>query len=185
MRPAPPLAIVDALVAGQERRLPMDERAFHALYARTAGPLLGYLRRLTGSHAVAEDLMQDAFVRFLTSSAVPDADDHQRHYLFRIATNLARDHFRRAQRQRPMTSGHDVAVAPAASDGDVWARLGGLSTRDRELLLLAYVEGCSHEEIAAITGLMRASVRLLLFRARKRFAAELRAAGLDRVGERS
>jgi RNA polymerase sigma-70 factor (ECF subfamily) len=182
MRPSPPAALVDALIAGRERRLPMDERAFQLFYTRAAGPLLGYLRRLTGSHATAEDLLQEAFVRFLTSSTVPEADDHRRHYLFRIATNLARDHFRRASRQQPLTAAHEVAASSTVSDGDVWSRLNALSTRDRELLLLAYVEGCSHEEIAAITGLMRTSVRLLLFRARKRFAAELRAAGLDRPG---
>lgn len=163
----------------------MDEPAFHLFYARAAGPLLGYLRRLTGSHATAEDLLQESFVRFLTSSAVPDTDDHRRHYLFRIATNLARDHFRRASRQRPLTAAPEPHTMPRVSDGDVWARLNALSPRDRELLLLAYVEGCSHAEIAAITGLMRASIRLLLFRARKRFAIELRAAGLDRPGDAS
>lgn len=152
----------------------MDEPAFAALYARTAGPLYGYLRKLTGNADVAADLAQDAYIRFLSAVRLPHADDHQRHYLFRIATNLARDHFRRQKLDAAAPRGRDY-VAPASEESrDVWTQLGRVSPRDRELLLLAYVEGLSHAEIANVTGLMRASIRPLLFRARRRFAALLR-----------
>lgn len=152
----------------------MDQPAFAMLYARTAGPLCGYLRKLTGNAAVAEDLMQDAYIRFLSAANLPDGDDHQRHYLFRIATNLARDYFRRLKHdeQAPRPASH---VLPPSDDArDVWRQLDRVPPRDRELLLLAYVEGMSHAEIATITGLMRSSVRPLLYRARKRFAAIVR-----------
>ena len=43
---------IDAVMAHSERRL-MDEAAFQAFYSRTAGPVFGYLRRLTGNTAVA------------------------------------------------------------------------------------------------------------------------------------
>ena len=70
-------------------------------------------------------------------------------------------------------------VAPSADPaGALDPILARLSPRDRELLLLAYVEGFTHKEIAGITGLMRASVKPLLFRARQRFAAALRVAGI-------
>jgi RNA polymerase sigma-70 factor, ECF subfamily len=46
--------------------------------------------------------------------------------------------------------------------------------RDRQLLWLAYAEGYSHREIAEVTGLASASIRLLLFRARRKMAALLR-----------
>ena len=39
----------------------MTEPVFLAFYARTAGPVFGYLRRLTGNPSVAEDLLQDAY----------------------------------------------------------------------------------------------------------------------------
>jgi len=55
-----------------------------------------------------------------------------------------------------------------------------LKPRERELLWLAYVEGMNHAEIAGATGLRVLSVRLLLFRARKR-AAGLLLPGLERV----
>ena len=101
---------------------------------------------------------------------------HRRNTLFKIATNLARDYFRRLKyvEQAPRPAAH--VLPPSDDSRDVWRQLERVSPRDRELLLLAYVEGMSHAEIAKITGLMRASVRPLLDRARKRFAAIVRGA---------
>jgi len=177
-------------MAHSERRL-MDEAAFQAFYSRTAGPVFGYLRRLTGNTAVAEDLLQDAYVRFLAASRLPEDDGHRKNYLYRIATNLARDRFRRERcendaggrfSENRMEPG---VFRPRVGESDVWHLLTRLSPRDRELLVLAYVEEMTHKEIAAVTGLMRASVKPLLFRARRRFAAVLGAAGLDPVDRRS
>jgi RNA polymerase sigma-70 factor (ECF subfamily) len=49
--------------------------------------------------------------------------------------------------------------------------------RDRQLLWLAYAEGYSHHEIAEVTGLASASIRLLLFRARRKMARLMRNRG--------
>lgn len=179
-------SFVDALVTERISRLPMTEPVFLEFYARTAGRLNGYLRKLTGDPALAEDLLQEAYLRFLTRARGLENDEHQKNYLFRIATNLARDHFRREQR-RPLAQ--DAGVSHLRQDygqagvfvddgGDVWALLARLSARDRELLLLAYVEGMTHKEISQVTGLMRGSVKPLLFRARRRFAGVLTSAGL-------
>jgi RNA polymerase sigma-70 factor (ECF subfamily) len=51
--------------------------------------------------------------------------------------------------------------------------------RERQLLWLAYAEGYSHREIASITGLASASIRLLLFRARRKIARLLRENAAD------
>lgn len=170
--------LADAFVDDRVHRAPMNESAFLDLYARTAGPLGGYLRRLTRNPAVADDLLQDTYLRFLSQLRVPDDEAHRRNYLFRIATNLARDYFRRERRQEPFDDQPVPSVEPEQHHGDLWAVIGRLSPRDRELLLLAYVEGMTHKEISQVTGLMRASVKPLLFRARRRFAAGLREAGL-------
>jgi RNA polymerase sigma-70 factor (ECF subfamily) len=53
--------------------------------------------------------------------------------------------------------------------------MAGLRQRDRELLWLAYAQGSSHQEIAAALGLKTGSIKLLLFRARRRLADLLRA----------
>lgn len=169
-------SFVDALVTERISRLPMTEPAFLEFYARTAGRLNGYLRKLTGDPSLAEDLLQEAYLRFLTRARGLENDEHQKNYLYRIATNLARDHFRREQR-RPIAQDAGVSL-PVDDGGDVWALLAELSARDRELLLLAYVEGMTHKEISQVTGLMRGSVKPLLFRARRRFAGVLTSAGL-------
>ena len=49
--------------------------------------------------------------------------------------------------------------------------------RDRSLLWLAYVEGCSHREIAEVMGIKPASVKVLLSRARERLAPMLQRGG--------
>lgn len=157
----------------------MDAEAFAALYQRIARPLWAYLARSSSDPALAEDLMQESFVRFLASDRlallVDEGELATRRYLFRIATNLLRDHWRRpgsapldeaSEQQFVLENSSEAAdsnllLAPA---------LAQLRPRDRQLLWLAYAEGCSHREIAAITGLASASVRLLLFRARRRIA---------------
>jgi RNA polymerase sigma-70 factor (ECF subfamily) len=177
-------SFVSALTVEHASRLPMTEPAFQEFYARTAGPLLGYLTRLLGERAGAEDLLQEAYLRFLSAARVPEADDHRRHYLFRIATNLARDLFRRRKTVTFVPLGdHDGgSVDPATDASEMWSALARVTPRDRELLLLAYVEGFSHAEIAQITGLMRASLKPLLFRARKRLARALGAAEASTPG---
>ena len=156
-------------------RLPMNEAAFLEFYARTAGPLMGYLTRLTGDASAAEDALQESYLRLLSAARVPEDEDHRRHYLFRIATNLVRDRFRRARYATlvPLDDRQASGATACGDDAGVWTAMRALSARDRELLVLAYVEGFTHAEIAAITGLMRASLKPLLFRARRRLVRAL------------
>ena len=79
--------------------LHMTEEAFRAFYERTARPLWAYLARATGEPHTADDLLQDAYYRLLRSKVAFDDDDHRRNYLFRIATNLVRDRYRRPTRE--------------------------------------------------------------------------------------
>ncbi len=59
-----------------------------------------------------------------------------------------------------------------------------MKPRERQLLWLAHAEGYSHQEIAEITGLASASIRLLLFRARRKIARLLREPALAHVARR-
>lgn len=157
----------------------MDREAFAAFYLRSARPLWAYLVRVSGDRSLADDLMQESFVRFLTAAPAADGEIACRRYLFRIATNLLRDHWRRP---RPtciddLPEHHFATLDPAAhldSGLLLGPALGRLRPRDRQLLWLAHAENYSHREIAEITGLAAASIRLLLFRARRQMAQQLR-----------
>jgi len=96
-----------------------------------------------------------------------------RSYLFKIATNLLRDRWR--TREVPDTV--SAAAQPCARDAetrtDVRQAFEHLKPRDRQLLWLAHVEGFDHREIARLTGLKVASIRVLLFRARRELASML------------
>ena len=76
-------------------KLSMDATAFRAFYEESAPRLFAYLLRISGERALAEDLLQEAYCRFLATE-LPRMDNAQRRsYLFRVATNLLRDRWRR------------------------------------------------------------------------------------------
>lgn len=164
------------------RSVVMDETAFQSFYDGTARRLRAYLLRCLGDASLADDLLQDAYLRFLRSGLDTDDEDHRRNYLFRIATNLVRDHFRRRRSEYelppdfPGQGGHHRTVELRS---DVSQALEALAPRDRQMLWLAYVEGSSHQEIAKAMGLKTASLKSMLFRARKRLAESLRVLGLQ------
>jgi RNA polymerase sigma-70 factor (ECF subfamily) len=176
------LELRDGLESCAEDRgaaLAMDEERFRAFYDRTASPLLGYLSRLTGDRHAADDLLQETYYRFLRTASLPEDDDHRRHYLFRIATNLVRDGRRRQRTRPPMaaTAVRDDAVAVASDAGERAARradlaraMARLSVRERAMLWLAYAHGSSHREIAAVLGVKPASMKPMLHRARRKLA---------------
>jgi len=158
--------------------LAMDEDAFRAFYDRTSGALWGYLSRISGDRQVADDLLQEAYYRLLKANTAFESENHRRNYLYRIATNLVRDSRRRP---KPLFAEAvemaDIAAPDSHADTesrqDVRRALGRMKPRERALLWLAYANGSSHAEIADVLGLKTASIKLLLFRARRKLAATL------------
>ena len=157
----------------------MDSDRFAAFYERSSKPLWAYLARASGDPSLADDLMQESYVRFLCADAPSDGEVASRRYLFRIASNLLRDHWR-----RPRTLPLDDLPPERSAARDTSAQtdsrltlspaLAQLRPRDRQLLWLAHAENYSHREIAEITGLAAPSIRLLLFRARREMARLLK-----------
>jgi RNA polymerase sigma-70 factor, ECF subfamily len=164
------------LPAAKPGALAMDEASFRAFHEQTARPLLAYLVRACGDRALAEDIWQEAYCRFLTAHAPAMDERRARSYLFQIATNLMRDKWRR-RKEEPLTDDTPEPTSPAPNlEGKIELRQAfqRLKPRERQLLWLAYVEGSNHKEIAACTGVKAASIRLLLFRARRKLADFLR-----------
>ncbi len=176
---------ISNLVAGDAQLLAcapstqMDSEAFAGFYERSARSLWAYLARVSRDPALADDLMQESFIRFLCATHPEDGEVAARRYLFRIATNLLRDHWRRPRSASIEEIPEELFAAKCGSgQADSQAMLGPamaqIRPRDRQLLWLAYAEGYTHHEIAEVTGLASASIRLLLFRARRKVARLLR-----------
>ena len=158
---------------------PLTEAEFAAFHARTSQPLWAYLRRISGDPALADDVLQESYLRLLRHPPAPDRDERERKaYLFQIATNLMRDRWRARERERSALERLLSFWSPRTerSGGlslDMGAALDRLPPRDRALLCLAHVEGFDHREIAKFLGLQESSVRVILFRARKKLEKEL------------
>jgi RNA polymerase sigma-70 factor (ECF subfamily) len=95
---------------------------------------------------------------------------------------LTYDYFRRNSREikrqislQPTSLSEESAYEPFAAESEIAHVFDKLKMQERSLLWLAYVEGHQHDEIAKMLGLKPLSVRVLLFRARRKLAALLEA----------
>lgn len=159
------------------------DRWVAALVRAHRAPLCRYLTRFTGDPDLAEDLVQETFVRLRER---PPADRAEpRRWLYTVATNLARDAHRVARRRAELVAGAGgrlpLAEAPLdpaalAERGEQRARvraaLAALNERDRTVLLMRE-EGFRHREIAEAVGTTTKSVGTLIARALDRMADAL------------
>jgi len=167
-------------LAAREAWAPAEIERFYGLVARD---LWAYLVATTGDRSLADDVAQESFVRLFAAAVLFESDEHRRRYLYRIATNLVRDH-QRAARKRPSAPVEEIDRAPGpngipgrtpnpAALIDVRRALLHMKPRERELLWLAHIEEYSHQEIAGLLGLGSSSVKVMLFRARRKLAGFL------------
>jgi RNA polymerase sigma-70 factor (ECF subfamily) len=175
-----------ALAAANAEAPSVTQAEFESFYRETARPFWAYLRRICGDRALADDLAQEAYLRFCRAR-VPASRSEWKAYLYRIGTNLAADWWRHAGRRGSSGIEH-ASTQPSSEDRDSEAdairrreldrAFSSLKPRERALLWLAYVEGLDHREIAKALGLSRASVRVLLFRARRKIGELLERKGI-------
>lgn len=151
--------------------------------------LLRYLFQLTDDAGLAQDIVQEGYLRLLEREGMPD---NPRGWLFRVATNLVRDRAsverrrRELDRKRPQRNGPRRPDAEAEARerlGDVWRALYRLSRRDRALLLLR-AQGFDYREIAEAVEIAPGSVGPLTGRALEKLNAELSSLEDDPGGRR-
>lgn len=160
-----------------------DGAALGELYRRLSGGLCRHAARMLHDEAAARDVVQEAFLRALTSIAQTRPELHFRAWVYRITINLCLRELTARVRAVP----DDVERRSAPPEGSapdrgelqrgraraVEAALAALPERQRQLLLLREVEELRYEELAEVLGLSLANVKVSLHRARTRFAAEL------------
>jgi RNA polymerase sigma-70 factor (ECF subfamily) len=153
------------------------EREFRRLFDAHHPRLFRYLDRLSGEPDLANDLVQETFVRLYRRGSLPDSPEA---WLITVAMNLFRNaKAKRTRRRGLLTRARAQAVladAPATDDAAgatderlrVRVALERLRDRERQLLLL-HTEGYRYSEIAGALDLNEASVGTLLARARRAF----------------
>jgi RNA polymerase sigma factor (sigma-70 family) len=164
------------------------EEAFLALEA----PLLAYALRLLKVPAMAQDTVQEAFMRLHADfSAVRDP----RRWLFRTVHNLALNQHRRDGKVIPLHPAPGAAASPAHDPADpqpspddyvarlehiglVRLSLGALDERSRELVRLKFDDDLSYKEMSLRTGLTVGHVGYLLHHALKVIETELAKSGV-------
>jgi RNA polymerase sigma-70 factor (ECF subfamily) len=166
-----PYAVVTANTGS---RAALAEQLFTANYPKLAG----WVRRLVDDDETAHEIASEAFVRLLSKWTSPDKLDNPQSYLFMIATNLVRDHWRKAERERRamrnVTAGSDPEPSTnPAQDVDVRELIAGLPTKLRDPFLLHYYAGFGVKEIAALVKRPEGTVKADLYHARARLKEAL------------
>ena len=162
-----------------------EPAAFDAVFAAYRRRVFGYLVRMTRRRDVAEDLLQETFLRLAQHARGLRADSSLRAWLFAVAHRLVVS-WSRARAVRAQLAGElparepesDArspldAVADSQAQRALERALGELSPQFREVALLVGVEGLSPAEAADILGVRGDLVRQRLARARAQLAAAL------------
>ena len=151
------------------------------LFRRHHDELFRYVTRLTGDADVAADAVQEAFARMIAN---PPADVQPRAWLYRVATNHARESLRNRQRRETLALGAADRLSPEPlAEADVMTQgneaierarqaLHGLNEKECTILLMR-AEGFAHREIADAVGSTTGSIGTMIARALTKAAANL------------
>lgn len=146
-----------------------DADTFNAIMDEYQQPIYYYIIRMVGDQTDAEDLTQETFVKAYTEREKFRGDASIKTWLYRIASNLAKNHLRwRSVRnflsldnQYPVLSTTDESEEfdTPAREKELLGYLQSLSPRQRSVFILKYFNGLSHKEIGRILGISEGSSR--------------------------
>ena len=148
-------------VGGVAERVPVValSATFEDVYRSRYRPLLKLAFVLSGSHAVAEDLVQEAFLAAYRKWDSVSQYQFPEAWLRRVVVNKAHSRLRRsyaeAQAKSRWSAGRTTQVTLAEPTTDFWNHVRSLSKRQCQALALFYLEGCSVTEIAEALGALR------------------------------
>ncbi|GAC1545047.1 MAG: SigE family RNA polymerase sigma factor [Acidimicrobiales bacterium] len=139
---------------------PAPEGSFEEFYRAQYEPMLRLAYLLTQSHAVAEDLVQDSFIRIHPRWGTLDTPVA---YLRRTVANACYSFHRRRKREAAPAGAAPPRRAPPHDE--MWDALAALAPRRRAVLVLRYYLDLSEAEIAATIGCRPGTVKSLTSRA--------------------
>jgi len=168
-----------------------DGVSFAALLDKHRSPLVHFLWRMVGNHAVAEELAQDVFLRVYRSRASYAPTAKFTTWLFRIATHTALNALRDGKHERAQESLDAVSAdlpARQIPDGrpsveqcmvngvrldQVRQAVAALPAKQRAAVLMHKYEEMEYSQIAGSLGCSESAVKSLLFRAYETLRASL------------
>lgn len=139
------------------------------------GSIIRYLHRLTGEYEVALDLAQDTFVRAYQGILKTDAELSLKPWLYKIATNLARQHHRRKRILSfvPLAHVKEPKASSATDNVDerlvIGEALRKVPAEQRRCIVLHFVERLNYREIGEILGTSEDAVRKRVVRGCEKF----------------
>jgi RNA polymerase sigma factor (sigma-70 family) len=155
---------------------------FSSFYTQNRSELIAHANRIVKDKAKAEEITQEALVKFMLAAPELSSDDHALSYLHRTIENLCIDLFR-AENRRPnlvalddataevestwqVSGDHSLAISAAEDAAIIRQALSLLSPAERAALVMWEVEGRSTKEIAKELGIKESAVRHTVSRAR-------------------
>jgi len=155
---------------------------FSSFYTQNRAELIAHANRIVKDKAKAEEITQEALVKFMLAAPELQSDDHGLSYLHRTIENLCIDLFR-AENRRPnlialddasaevestwqVSGDHSLAISAAEDAAIIRQALSLLSPAERAALVMWEVEGRSTKEIAKELGIKESAVRHTVSRAR-------------------
>ncbi len=167
-----------------------DHLAFEALVLKYQGRIYRLVQRLLGGSDAVDDLAQEVFIRAYRSLADFKGESSLYTWLYKIALNLCRNHYRTRGR-RPMHEELDesdgasgIEAAGGSPEDEVFRRefweqlrvgLEELPAEQREAVVFCDLEGMSYEEMAEVMGVPIGTVRSRIFRGRRALQERLAA----------
>ena len=146
-------------------RIEKDE--FERTVDRYSDAMLRCAFTYCGNFADAEDIVQEAFIRYLKKSPTFRSEEHKKAWLLRTVINLSKDLLKSFwHRNRTPLDDSAADESDPLSSCEIWSAVQALPVKYRVIVELYYHEGCTIDEIAAITGVKRSTVGDRLARAR-------------------
>jgi len=171
----------------------MNKKAFDAVVSAHHEEILRYLRRVIGQAGDAEDLSQETFLRAYRAYGTLPGDANVRAWLFAIATNLAKNHFRSETRRRKAYSRVEGAVRGSATGDELDARktgalleemIEGLPLKQRLAFTQRKLHDMDYEAIGKSLGCSEESARAHVFQALRKIRQGLGKHGVVPGGKR-
>lgn len=166
-----------------------DRKAFAKLFDRHQAGVVRFAWRFTGSHAQAEELAQDIFIKLFRSAGSYQPSAKFKTYLYRVATNhclnarrgpAAKLEVTVDQTERPLEPSGSATTPGESLEGKqleaVVARaLEAMSERERAAFCMCRFEGLAYKDIAVALSATEAAVKSLIHRATLTVAKHLEA----------